>query len=124
MAGLSAGIHTTMLNSRPDSLTNQEPISIFNHWPRDWDAAFRLLARGGFIISSAQKGGTVPLVEIVSQRGGECRLANPWRQPVTVYRNAKKAEELVGQILVFQTAKGETVVMAPKGSPPAAAKIF
>lgn len=48
IAGLSSGIHETMLSSRPDSLTNQEPISVFNRWPRDWDAAFTCWPAEGF----------------------------------------------------------------------------
>ncbi len=119
IAGLAGGIHTTMLNSRPESLTDDEPITIFNDWPKDWDAAFSLLARGGFIIASAQRGGAIPLVEIASQLGGVCRLANPWRgRDVTVYRNGRKAEDVLGETLDLKTAKGETVILVPKGSHP------
>lgn len=117
IGGLSAGIHTTMLNSRPESPTD-EPITIFNAWPKDWDAAFRLLARGGFIFSSAQKGGAIPLVEIFSQLGGACRLANPWRGDVDLYRDGRKAETLSGDILSIATAKSEIVVIVPKGTAP------
>jgi hypothetical protein len=124
LGGLSSGIHSTMLASRPESLTNEEPISIFNRWPKDWDAAFSLLARGAFVVSSAQKGGKIPLVEILSQAGGPCRLVNPWGGgEVTLYRNSRKAEDLSGETLAFPTAKGETIVVAPKGSTPAAAKM-
>jgi hypothetical protein len=113
-----------MLASRPESLTNEEPISIFNRWPKDWDAAFSQLARGAFVVSSAQKGGKVPLVEILSQAGGPCRLVNPWGGgDVTLYRNSRKAEDLSGETLAFPTAKGETIVLAPKGSTPAAVKM-
>jgi hypothetical protein len=91
IAGLSSGIHATLLASAPESVTDQEPISIFNRWPKDWDAAFRLLARGGFVISSAQRGGKIPLAEVVSQLGGPCRLANPWgRAEVTLYRGGRR----------------------------------
>ena len=39
-------------------------------------------------------GGKVPLVEIVSQLGGDFRLANPWKGGgVTLYRNGRKAED-------------------------------
>ena len=34
IGGLSAGIHSTMLNSRPDSLTGEEPISTMSPWRR------------------------------------------------------------------------------------------
>jgi hypothetical protein len=124
IAGLSMGIHTTMLDSHPDSLTNQEPVSILNQWPADWDAAFRLLARGGFVVSAAQIGGKTPLVEIVSQFGGEFRLANPWKaEGVTLYRNGRRAEDLSGETLVFATSKGETVTAVPRNTTPAPVKV-
>lgn len=118
IAGLSAGIHETLLDSHPELPGDAEPISIFNRWPRDWDAAFTLLARGGFLVSSAEKHGAIPLVEIVSQLGGICRLANPWRGDVTLYRNGRKAEDLSGESLSFPTARDETVVVVRRGSLP------
>ena len=124
IGGLAMGIHETMLDSSPASLTNEEPIRIFNDWPKDWDAAFRLRARGAFLVGSAFHRGTIPLVEIESQVGGPCRLANPWGQGnVTLYRNGAKAEDLSGEVLTFPTAKGETVVIVPRGSEPSHVKV-
>jgi hypothetical protein len=119
IAGLSTGIHASMLDSHPESLTNEDAVSIFNAWPKDWDAAFTLLARGAFLVSSAQKGGQIPLVEILSQRGGSFRLSNPWGEtPVTLYRSGKKAEDLTGGTLTFATAAGERIVAVPQGATP------
>jgi hypothetical protein len=54
---------------------------------------------------------------VVSPLGGPIRLANPWRaQAVTLFRNGRQAEELSGEALTFATAKGETVVVVPKGT--------
>jgi len=125
IGGLASGIHSTMLNSSPEQPGENVPVRIFNRWPKDWDAAFRLLARGGFVVSSAQKNGAVPLVEIVSEVGGPFRLANPWAgRDVTLYRNGRKAEDLDGETISFSTARGETVVVVPKGSVPAAVKVM
>ena len=115
IGGLSAGLHATMLDSRPDAVTG-EPISIFNRWPKDWDAAFQLLASGGFLVSSAQIGGSIPLVEIVSQLGGTCRFKNPWSGDVQIHREGRAAETVSGPVLSFPARKGETVVLAPKGA--------
>jgi hypothetical protein len=124
IAGLSTGIHASMLDSHPESLTNEEPISVFNAWPKDWDAAFTLLARGAFLVSSAQKGGQIPLLEIVSQRGGSFRLSNPWPDSsVTLYRNGKRAEDIAGRTLTFPTSAGERVVVVPLGSTPQTVKM-
>jgi len=89
-----------------------------------WDAAFTLLARGGFLVSSAQRSGEVPLVEIASPKGGTCRLVNPWPgAAVTLHRDGREAQELSGETLIFPTAKGETVVLVTKGSTPRAVRI-
>jgi hypothetical protein len=120
IAGLATGLHTSLLNSHPESLTNEEPIAVFNGWPKDWDAAFTLLARGDFIISAAQKDGRVPLIEIRSRRGGPLRIRNPWTIPggVTVYRNGQRREELSGETLAIAAVKDEIIVLVPRGSEP------
>lgn len=124
IAGLAAGIHLSLLNSHPEALSDDIPISLFNAWPKDWDAAFTLLARGAFVISSAQRNGEIPLVEIFSRNGGLCRLSNPWpRQTVTLYRNGRKGEEISSEILLFSTAKGEAIVIVPGNLSPSPLKM-
>jgi hypothetical protein len=119
LAGLSTGLHASMLSSHPESLTNDDPISIFSDWPKDWDAAFTLLARGGFIVSAAQHAGGVSLVDVVSQIGGDFQLTNPWgASAVTIYRDGHKAEDLTGGIVKLKTARGEHFAIAPRGSAP------
>jgi len=119
LAGLSTGLHASMLNSHPESLTNDDPISIFSDWPKDWEAAFTLLARGGFIVSAAQREGKISLVEVLSQIGGDFRLANPWgASAVTIYRDGHKAEDLTGAVVKLKTAREEHFAIAPRGSPP------
>jgi uncharacterized protein DUF5703/glycosyl hydrolase family 95 len=123
IAGLASGLHTSLLDSHPGSSTGEEPMQLFTDWPRDWDAAFTLLARGGFIVSAARQGGEVPLVEIVSTLGGRLRLANPWgARAVTVFRNGRNAEDRSGTILAVNTAANETIVLAPKGAVPRTVK--
>jgi hypothetical protein len=125
IGGLAMGIHSTMLDSSAASTTNDEPIRILNDWPKDWDAAFSLLARGGFVVSSAQIDRRIPLVQIKSQMGGQCLLRNPWgNTDVTLYRNANKAEDLSGEMLMFQMQKEETIVVVPKGSEPSRIRVL
>jgi Domain of unknown function (DUF5703) len=119
IAGLAAGVHASLLNSHPESVTSEEPVRLFTDWPQDWDAAFTLLARGGFIVSAARQGGTVPLVEVVSPLGGPLRLANPWgEQPVTVFRNGRSAGDRAGAIVTVDTSPNETIVLVPRGDVP------
>jgi hypothetical protein len=124
IGGLSMGIHQTMLDSSPDAVTD-EPIRIFNDWPADWDAAFTLRARGAFIVGTAFQDGKIPLVEIRSQLGSTCRLANPWGDnKVTLYRNGKKSEYVTGDVLVFATDRNETIIVVPAGSTPSPVKVL
>ena len=62
-----------------------EVICVFPAWPTEWDASFRLLARGGFLVSSEIKEGQVAFVEIESQLGEDCRPRDrrpPYENPV------------------------------------------
>jgi hypothetical protein len=99
-------------------------IRVFPAWPRDWDAAFTLLARGAFLVSSSMKTGRIEFVQIKSQAGDECRLRTPWpKATVTLHRDGQKAEELSGELLTFATSKGETIVVVPKGPEPSRVKV-
>ena len=55
-------------------------IHIFPAIPGDWkDAAFSTLrTAGAFLVSAEQKGGQVVKVEITSEKGGTCKLKNPF----------------------------------------------
>ena len=64
------------------------------------------------------------LLLVISQLGGECRLSNRWRGDVTLYRNNRKAEDLSADTLAFSTARGETVVIVPRGATPTPVKIL
>src|SRR5439155_11224861 len=79
IAGLAAGIHSTLLDSTPDENTDQPRIEVFTEaWPRSWDCSFELLARGGFLVASSLKAGEIETVRIRSEIGGPCRIKNPW----------------------------------------------
>jgi hypothetical protein len=118
IGGLASGIHSSLLSSEPETPEGDPVIQVFESWPRDWDAAFTLLARGAFVVSSSMEKGRVRSVEISSQAGGECRVRNPWPggQTVAIYRNGRKAEELSGSLLVFPTQRNETVAITTRQS--------
>jgi hypothetical protein len=119
IGGLSSGINSTMLSSTEDVL------ELFTGWPKSWDAAFNLLAPGAFVVSSIQQAGKVPLVEIQSHAGGQCRIQNPWgAAEVTLWRGRRQAEDSSGEVLSFATRPGETVVLVPKGTKPAPVKFL
>jgi hypothetical protein len=110
-------LHNALCQSVPAGPGKAPVIRVFPAWPKEWDAAFALLARGGFLVSSSMTAGKIEFVEIKSQVGGECRLRNPWPDTtVALYRNGTKAEDLSGSLLAFLTSKGEVVNIVPKGT--------
>lgn len=90
-----------------------EIISVFPAWPREWDAEFRLLARGGFLVHARHTTGVVEFVEVHSRRGEACRLRNPWRTRCSVEQAGEPARELDGEVLEFDTAPGATYRVLP-----------
>jgi hypothetical protein len=110
LGGLSAGIHSTLLNSSDDD-DGKPLIEVFTAtWPRSWDCAFELLAHGGFVVSSSLKDRQIQFINVRSPLGGPCRITNPWPQEqVTLYRNNAKAKAAEGDVLSFDTAKGELI---------------
>jgi Domain of unknown function (DUF5703) len=114
LGGLMSGIHSTLLDSTPDD--NGAPlIQVFTSvWPRSWDCAFKLLARGGFLVASSLREREVQFVEIESQLGGTCRMKNPWpKAEVAIHRGNSKRVSLSGEMLTFETKKGDSIVLLP-----------
>ncbi|MGH7456362.1 MAG: glycoside hydrolase family 95-like protein, partial [bacterium] len=113
-------LHEALCQSAPPGPGKDAVIRVFPSWPKDWGAAFTLLARGGFLVTSSLQKEAIEFVEIVSQLGGECRLRNPWPdREVTFYRNDKSAENLKGSLLQFKTGRGENIVLVSQGNTPA-----
>lgn len=110
------------LNQSNAPLPGEAPvIRVFPAWPKSWDAKYKLLAKGGFLVSSSMVDGEIEYVEIESQLGGECLIRNPWNAKVDVYRNGVKSETLKGKensLLKFETEVGERIVLVPKGADP------
>jgi hypothetical protein len=107
-------LHNALLQSVAAGPAREPVIRVFPAWPKQWDAAFTLLARGAFLVSSSIRGGKIEFVRVKSQAGGECRLRNPWPDTtVALERNGDKAEELSGDLLRFLTTKGEVTTIRP-----------
>jgi hypothetical protein len=112
-------LHTALCQSIPRLPGEPTVIRVFPAWPTAWDAEFRLRCVGGFLVSSAMRGGQIEFVEIGAQLGGECRLRNPWGEAeVELYRNGHKAEQVHGSLLKFNTAEQEVIVVVRPGTTP------
>jgi hypothetical protein len=109
-------LHTALCYDLPAGPGQPSVIRVFAAWPKEWDAEFTLLCRGGFLVTSAMRKSEIEFVEIHSQLGGECWLRNPWGEgEVTLFLNGLQTEKLVGSLLKFSTAKGEVIVICERG---------
>ncbi len=87
-------------------------IRFFPCWPRELDARFGTLrARGAFLVSAELKGGAVAGVTIVSEKGRDCTVQNPWPG-----RKVKLSgrEVLTGERFTFKTKPGATIALVPE----------
>ena len=94
----------------------QKSIHVFANWPTHQDASFGdLLAVGDFLVSGSMSGGKVGDVEITSQRGGLCNLANPWGadKAVEVRVEGGASKVLSGAVITVATRAGEKLVFTP-----------
>lgn len=103
-------LHYALMNSSPPGPGEDPVIKLFHAWPEEWDADFKLLARGNFLVTSSSRGGRVTFLQLVSGSGSICRIINPWPgSKVAVFRNGRKSGTLQGNLLIFKTNKGETI---------------
>jgi len=125
IGGLAMGIHGSLLASAGPEAHSDPVLEVFKGWPKSWDAAFTLRARGAFVVSSMQQGGKVSLVEIRSEAASTCRLVNPWPgKTVELRRQNHAAESLSGSLLTFPTVAGKTITLYPKGTRPSSKEIL
>ena len=113
---LTATLHEVLLQSVSPRPGEPEVIRVFPAWPLEWDASFRLLARGGFLVSSEIRKGKVGSVEIESRLGEECRLRNPWGGACAVSEVAGPDRMLAGELLQFDTTAGKRYRVFPRGA--------
>jgi hypothetical protein len=104
-------LHLALLQSNPPEPGEDPVLHLFPAWPKEWDARYSLFARGGFVVSASMRQGRLEYVEIESRAGAECRLRNPFPGEVALGRDGRKAETLRGELLQFQTRKGERLVL-------------
>ena len=90
-------------------------IRLFPCWPRDLNARFGTLRTvGAFLVSARLDAGIIGGVTITSEKGGPCRILNPWPQSkVQVTRNHQRAEIVSGERFSLKTSNHETLELEP-----------
>jgi alpha-L-fucosidase 2 len=86
-------------------------LRIFPNWNHAKDASFdKLRAYGAFVVSSSLKNGSVEYVNLLSEKGRNCTMENPWPgKKVQLTRNGQQAETLMGKTFVFNTKTNEKI---------------
>ncbi len=87
-------------------------VRIFPAIPGSWkDVSFdKLRAMGAFVISAERKEGNVSKVDILSEKGGILRLANPFKNGFS--RNGNKDSNYAkGEIIEINTAPGDRIIL-------------
>ena len=95
--------------------SHEGTIKLFPVWPKDHDAEFhQLRAYGAFLIDSELKGGNVQYVKVLSEKGRNCSIKNPWPQKtVKLLRSGEQIEIIDGYVLQFATNEGDFLLLAP-----------
>ena len=88
-------------------------IRLYPNWDVKTDAGFSTLrAVGAFLVSSSLKDGRIEYVRILSEKGRDCTLHNPYGDGVVkLSRSNGKTETLSGKKLTFKTTPGEEIVI-------------
>ncbi|MCU0456557.1 MAG: hypothetical protein MUE74_09670, partial [Bacteroidales bacterium] len=111
---MTDALHYALISSSPAGPGQAPVIKIFPAWPEEWDADFKLLARGNFLVTASSRAGKVVDLQLFSYSGSDCIIVNPWSgSKVIMYRNGKKSEKLTGSLLTFRTRTGERISLSP-----------
>ena len=93
-------------------------IRFFPDWPQDENARFgNLRAVGAFLVSAELKDGVVSGVKIVSEKGRDCVVQNPWpgrAVQLVRNRNIEELETRIGKRFTFKTTPGERIELKPQ----------
>ncbi|MBP89186.1 MAG: hypothetical protein CMJ64_21130 [Planctomycetaceae bacterium] len=111
---LSTTLQDALVQSVSPRPGEPEIIRVFPAWPRQWQASFRLLVRGGFLVSASIRDGEIESVDIHSGRGEPCRLRNSWGRPCQISESDGDTQLLSGDILQFNTQPGRNYSVVPK----------
>ena len=113
---ISTTLQEGLLQSLSPRPGQPEVLRVCPAWPKGWGVSFRLLARGGFLVTAAVQDGEIEFIEIKSRLGETCRIRNPWDKPCLVSEINGTTQEMDGDILSFETARGKHYRMLPQGS--------
>ncbi len=94
---------------------HQGVVRVFPVWPRTQDAFFhQIRVEGAFLVSAALNNGEVTELSIVSEKGRELSLQNPWPQrKVKVMENGAMRETMEGDRFTVETKTNASYRFVP-----------
>jgi alpha-L-fucosidase 2 len=107
----AAGLQEMLLQSYSGT------IRLFPAIPADWkDISFKTLrAEGAFLVSAERRDGLTESVTIISEKGGVCRLENPFeKNDYELKGSAENAVARDGNDLVIKTSAGQKITLIRK----------
>jgi len=107
----AAGLQEMLLQSYSGT------IRIFPAVPANWkDISFKTLrAEGAFLVSAERKDGLTDSVTIISEKGGDCRLENPFGKDDYELKGVERAAfSDSGDNLVISTSEGQKIIIIRK----------
>ena len=116
LGNTAMGLQEALMQSQPEFSGDQEVILVAPAWPEKWDADFRLLARGGFLVSSRLRGGKPDFIQIHSRRGEMLRLVNPWPEGCLVQEGEMEPKNVTGARIEMPTVAGKTYLFWQDGT--------
>ena len=100
----SEALQNALCQSIPSKPGEPTVIHVFPAWPKNWDAQFKLLCRGNFLVSSSFQNGEIKYVRLTSQAGTDCRIRNPWGESaIDIYTCKNKIKTVNGNLITFKT---------------------
>lgn len=112
---ISTALQEGLVQSLSPRPGEPEVISVFPSWPKSWEASFRLLARGGFLVTASSHNGEVRFVGIESRREETCRVRNPWgNESCLLTEVGGRHREMKGGIIQFETQATKRYMILPK----------
>jgi hypothetical protein len=87
---------------------HQDVVRVFPVWPRSMDASFHdIRVEGAFLVSASMKDGQIGEVTLVSEKGRDLTLQNPWKgREVKIKGPGAEKSNVQGEFICMKTEAG------------------
>lgn len=94
---------------------HQDIVRLFPVWPRNLDASFhQIRVEGAFLVSAELKKGKVTSLELVSEKGRDLTLQNPWgRKNIKIESPGMERTFTGGELIKIKTEAGRSYKFSP-----------